>query len=346
MYIYTRRTVFRLTWIITLLFNVSGCSNVTVSPPFKSPVAASETEKQLLLQAEKLYHQGKYKAALPKIQETLRLNPNNVEAIYAMALSCVALEQYHKSLEYSKRAAAYKSKYLEDSYLLMGTAYQQLNDPWNALRTYRFAAREYPNNAKLQYRLGDTYVYLNKPELASDAFKAAILADPDDVAAHYQLGMIYYAYDYHTPAILALSTSLLLDPAQPAAALIQKYIVELLDHDPESHKSDEGDFYAVDKAIAEKRAAHLSSTPEHAFHTVEAQYRTLFARLNTANISKQKTFVIDSYIPLYNKIHLQQLDETFVYYIFQGSKDKNISKWLKEHPGKVSQLKQLITETS
>jgi tetratricopeptide (TPR) repeat protein len=343
MYIYTRRTVFRLTCIIALLFIISGCDSITVRPPYKSPIAASETEEQILRQAEKLYHQGKYEAALPKIQETLNLNPNNVEAIHAMALSCMALEQYNKSLEYSKRAAAYKSKYLEDTYLLMGAAYQQLNDHWNALRTYRFAASEYPNNAKIQYRLGDTYVYLSKPELASDAFKAAILADPDDAASHYQLGMIYYAYDYHTPAILALSTSLLFDPVQPSAVLIIKDIIELLGQAPESHQSDEGDFYAVDTALAEKRAAQFNSNPEHAFDTLKVQYHTLFSQLNTENISKQKTFVINNYVPLYNKIHSQQLDETFVYYIFQGSKDKNISKWLKEHPEKVRRLKQLIT---
>jgi tetratricopeptide (TPR) repeat protein len=343
MYLYISRTVFRLTWIIVLLFIVSGCDSITVRPPSKSPVAASKTEEQILRQAENLYHQGKYKAALPKIQATLDLNPDNIEAIHAMALSCMALEQYDKSLEYSKRAAAYKSERLEDTYLLMGTSYRQLNDPWNALRTYRFAAGEYPKNAKIQYRLGDTYVYLGKPELASDAFKAAILADPVDAASHYQLGMIYYAYDYHTPAILALSTSLLYDPVQPSAVLIIKDIIELLGSDPESDKSDEGDFDVVDTALAEKRAAQSNSNPEHAFDTLKAQYRTLFTQLNTANISKQKTFVIDSYVPLYNKIHSQQLDETFVYYIFQGSKDKNVSKWLKEHPEKVRRLKQLIT---
>jgi tetratricopeptide (TPR) repeat protein len=343
MYMYTRRTVIRLTWIIALLFFISGCDSLTVRPPDKSPVAASETEEQLLQQAENLFGQGKYEAALPKIQETLDLNPDNIEATYAMAMSFMALEQYSKSLQFSKRAAAYESKYLEDTYLLMGAAYRQLDDPWNALRTYRFAAGEYPDNAKIQYRLGDTYVYLSKPELASDAFKAAILADPDDAASHHQLGMIYYAYHYHTPAILALSTSLLFDPVQPSAVLRIEDIIELLSQDPESNETDEGNFYAVDTALAEKRKAQSHSNPEQAFDTLKAQYLTLFTQLNTANISRQKTFVIENYVPLYNKIHSQQLDETFVYYIFQGSKDKSISKWLEQHPEKVKRLKQLIT---
>lgn len=115
-YVYSRVIIFRLTWIIVLLFFVSGCSSVTVSPPVKTAVAADETEKQLLQQGEILYRQGKFESALPKVQETLKLNPDNVEAIYAMALCYMALEKYQKSLEYSKLAATYKSQYLEDIY--------------------------------------------------------------------------------------------------------------------------------------------------------------------------------------------------------------------------------------
>jgi tetratricopeptide (TPR) repeat protein len=342
-YVYSRVIIFRLTWIIVLLFFVSGCSSVTVSPPVKTAVAADETEKQLLQQGEILYRQGKFESALPKVQETLKLNPDNVEAIYAMALCYMALEKYQKSLEYSKLAATYKSQYLEDIYLLMGRSYQQLNDPWNALRTYRYAASVYPKNAKLQYRLGETYVYLDKPELASDAFKAAILADPDDASSHFQLGMIYYAFGYNTPALLSLSTSLLLAPGQLARLQIQKNIIDLLDRESESGKTDEGDFQSVDATLVRQRSALLNSAKKQtAFEMIKAQYLSLIAQLNTKKISNQKTFVIDNYVPLYNKVHLQQLDETFVYYIFQGSKDKNISGWLENHPEKTKQLEQLF----
>jgi tetratricopeptide (TPR) repeat protein len=319
---------------------------MTVSPPVKNPVAASDTEKQLLLQGEKLYHEGKFESALPKAQEALNLNPDNVEAIYAMALCYMGLEKYQKSLEFSRRAATYQSKYLEDIYLLMGSGYKQLNDPWNALRTYRFAAGQYPKNAKIQYRLGDTYLYLDKPELASDAFKAAILADPNDAAAHYQLGMIYYALGYRTPALLSLSTALLLDPAQPTAISAQKSIIDLLANDDISSKTDEGDFQSVDDALSKARAALQNSTVEQAaFETVKAQYLRIFTQLNTAKISSQKTFVTSNYGPLFNKVHQQQLDETFVYYIFQGNKDKNINDWLKQHPAEIMKLEQLFKKT-
>jgi tetratricopeptide (TPR) repeat protein len=343
MNVYTRRTAFSLIWIIAFLFSVTGCSSVALKPPVKDPVAAGEKEKQLLQQGETLYRQGKFETALPKVEETLKLNPDNIEAIYAMALSCMALEKYQKSLEYSRLATTYKSKYLEDSYLLMGMSYQKLNAPWDALRTYRFAASEYPRNAKIQYRLGETYVYLEKPVLASDAFKAAIQADPDDAASHFQLGMIFYAFGYNTPGLLALSTSLMLAPRQPAAPSIRKNIIDLLGRDTESGKTDEGDFQSVEAALVRQRGVLLNHAEKQTdFEMIKAQYLSLFAQLNTTKISRQKTFVIDNYVPLYSKIHQQQLDAAFVYYIFQGSKDKKISQWLENHPEKIKQLEQLV----
>lgn len=301
-------------------------------------------EKQLLEQGGKYFIQGEFEPALQKIQEALKLNPDNIEAIYATAASYLALDQYNKSLEFSKRAAAYKSEHLPDIYLLMGKTYQRLDDPWNALRTHRFAASEYPENSKIQYSLGETYVYLNKPEFAADAFKAAILADPTNAASHFQLGVLYSANDYNTQALLSLSVSLLLKPKHGSAPLIMKNINDLLVREAGTSKTDEGDFQSVDAALVRQRTSLLNKSEKHtAFEIIKAQYHILFKELNTSKIKSQnKTFVMDNYVPFYDKVHLQGLDETFVYYIFQGSKNEVISNWLEQHPEKIKQLEQLV----
>ena len=83
------------------------------------------------------------------------------------------------------------------------------------------------------------------------------------------------------------------------------------------------------------------------FEIIKAQYQTLFKELNTAKIKNQKkTFVMDSYVVFYNKVYLQGLDETFVYYIFQGSQHKAIGNWLEKQPGRVKQLEELVKKYS
>ena len=344
MHIYTRTIVLRLTCIIMLLFFMNGCSSV-VSSPERIPVPPSETEKQLLQQGWQYYEQGDFEPALQKLQEALKLNPDNVEAIYAIAKIYLLQEKLNKSLEFSKLAATYKTERLPDIYLLIGKTYQRLDDPWNALRTYRFAVSAYPENPQIQYSLGATYVYLNKPELAAEAFKASITSDPYHADSHFQLGTLYYTNDYSTPALLSLSIALLLEPEKDPAPIIRSSINDLLERkEANIEKTDEGDFRSVDSALAAQRIALLNKSEKHTeFQKIKAQYHTLYEELNKTKIKNQKkTFVVDSYVSFYNMVYLQGLDETFVYYIFQGSEDKIISNWLDKHPGKIKQLELLV----
>ena len=345
MYVYTRMRVLRLTWVITLFFFINGCSSIVLTPAEQEPVPASKAEKQLLQQAGAYFKQGEFNPALQALQQVLSLNPDNVEAMYATARSYLLLEKFNKSLEYSKRAAAYKTEHLADIYLLTGRTYQLLDDPWNALRSYRFASSVYPEDPKIHYSLGDTYAYLNKPELAADSFKAAIRLNPGHAASHFQLGTLYYMNDYHTPALLSLSLALLLEPEQGPAALIRNNINDLLGREVlTGENKDEGDFQSVDEALLSQRVNLIQKNEkEITFKIMKAQYQTLFKELNTAKIKNQKkTFVMDTYVVFYNKVYLQGLDEAFVYTVFQGSQDTAISNWLENQPDKVKQLEQLV----
>ena len=196
MYVYTKVIVLRLTCIITFCFYLLSCSSGILPKADKVAVPGSKTEEQLLAQGLNYYKQGEFSIAFEKSQAVLILNPDNVEAMYAMAASYLALDEFKNSLKYSQLAAAYASLHLADIYLLIGSAYERMDDPWNALRAYRFAANEYPENSKVHYHLAKTYVYLNKLEFAAESFKAAIRADSRNVAAHFELGVLYYEHDY------------------------------------------------------------------------------------------------------------------------------------------------------
>jgi tetratricopeptide (TPR) repeat protein len=337
--------VSRLIWVISFFVFISGCSGIVLTPAEKVPVPASKAEKQLLEQAGISFKQGDFNSALQALQQVLSLNPDNVEAMYATARSYLLLEKFNKSLEFSKRAATYKNEHLADIYLLTGKTYQLLDDPWNALRSYRFASSVYPKDQRIHYSLGDTYAYLNKPELAAESFKAVIRLNPGHAASHFQLGSLYYINDYLTPALLSLSTALLLEPEQGPAALIRKKIYDLLAREVLTGvNKDEGDFQSVDEVLRRQRVNLLHKTgKETAFNIIKAQYRALFKELDTAKIKNQKkTFVMDSYVTFYNKVYQQGLDETFVYTIFQGSQDTAISNWLENQPDKVKLLGELV----
>jgi tetratricopeptide (TPR) repeat protein len=344
MYVYTKVMVLRLTCIITFCFILFGCSSVILPKADKVAVPGSKTEEQLLAQGLNDYRQGEFSMALEKSQAVLTLNPDNVEAMYAMATSYLALDEFKKSLKYSRLAASYASLYLADIYLLMGSAYERMDDPWNALRTYRSAASKYPANSKIHYHLAKTYVYLNKLEFAAESFKAAIRADSRNVAAHFELGVLYYEHDYITPTLLSLSAVLLMEPKQGPVFSIQEYISDLLARkELNVMETDEGDFRSVDAALLASRSSLYNSGKQSTFDIIKAQYLAFYVALNAETIKEQKNiFVVDSYVPLFNEIYLQGLAETSVYYIFQENEDKTIASWLDKQPVKVKQLEQLV----
>lgn len=345
MHIYNRMMIIRLIWITTIIFFVAGCSSIVLTTPEKAPVPASEMEKQLLQQGGQYFKEGKFKPALQKAQGALKLNPDNVEAMYAIATSYLALGKFNNSLEFSKRATAYRSEHLPGIYLLMGRTYDQLDNPWNTLRTYRFAASQYPGNPEIQFRLGRAYILLNKPEFAAESFKAAIRLKPNNAASHFELGALYHTNNYNTPALLSLSMALLLEPKHEPASLIRKNINKLLAREViEAKKMDEGDFKSVDKALSKQRKSLLQKTGEHTeFEILKAQYHTFFNALDKSAFKNQKkTFVIETYVPLYNEIYRQGLDDAFIYYIFQDNQNKTISSWLNKHSGETEQLEQLV----
>lgn len=347
MHIYSRIMVIRLTWIITFAIIMASCSSVALSPAKNSPVPASKTEKKLLQQGGQYFTQGKFKPALQKAQAALKLNPDNVEAMYAIAITYLALDEPNKSLEFSQRATTYKSKQLAEIYLLMGSTYERLDDPWNALRTYRFATGQYSRNPEIQYRLGQTYAHLKKPEFAAEHFKEAIRLEPNNAASHFELGALYYTHNYNTPALLSLSMALLLEPKREPASLIREHINKLLSREViEIKKTDEGGFQSVDKALAIQRTALLQKSGKQTeIEILKAQYHTLFNTLDMPAFKNQtKTFVMKTYVPFYNKVYRQGLGDAFVYYIFQGNQDKTISNWLNKHPGEIKQLERLVAE--
>jgi len=126
--------------------------------------------------------------------------------------------------------------------------------------------------------------------------------------------------------------------------LIIKDINDLLGREVVTRKTDEGDFRSVDEALVRQRMSLLNKSETYtAFEIIKAQYHTLFKELNTLKIkNKNNAFVMDNYVPLYDKVQQEGLDEAFVYYVFQGSKNTVISNWLEKHPEKIKQLEQVV----
>ena len=342
----------KLILIIILAIHIAGCH--TIPEPRLGSVAASATETQLLEQTRRLFGEGKYSEARRKAEQVLELNPASADALFAIAACHFGVKEYRESIAVSRQAARYRSELLPDIYLLLGAAYERIDEAWNALRTYRHASRRFPDNAIVQQRLALVYIHLEKPELAAEALKNALRLEPLDPNSHFQLGMLYADYEYRIPALLALSVALLVDPGEGPVDLINETLDTLLGQGvirnaasgafvsvaDAAPKSDEGDFAATDAALTSARVALLNRGVRGEDPAMlNAQYNALFTALRTLDSAQGgEAFAVTFYVPLFRALTEKGLQEAFINSVFQVRQDPVFAQWIADHPGQATQL--------
>ena len=98
--------------------------------------------------------------------------------------------EFKDALDYYKEATK-KSPDDTIAWYGLGSCYDGLDKPEEAIAAYKQAVEIDPENADAHYNLGRYYRKLGRYEDAIEAYDQAIEADPDHAAAYFDLGMLY-----------------------------------------------------------------------------------------------------------------------------------------------------------
>jgi len=98
--------------------------------------------------------------------------------------------EFKDALDYYKEATK-KSPDDTIAWYGLGSCYDGLDKPEEAIAAYKQAVKIDPENADAHYNLGRYYRKLGRYEDAIKAYDQAIQADPDHAAAYFDLGMLY-----------------------------------------------------------------------------------------------------------------------------------------------------------
>lgn len=98
--------------------------------------------------------------------------------------------EFKDALDYYKEATE-KSPDDTLAWYGLGSCYDGLDKPEEAIAAYKQAVEIDPKNADAHYNLGRYYRKLGRYEDAIEAYDQAIEADPDYAAAYFDLGMLY-----------------------------------------------------------------------------------------------------------------------------------------------------------
>ncbi len=98
--------------------------------------------------------------------------------------------EFKDALDYYKEATE-KSPDDTIAWYGLGSCYDGLDKPEEAIAAYKQAVEIDPENADAHYNLGRYYRKLGRYEDAIEAYDQAIEADPDHAASYFDLGMLY-----------------------------------------------------------------------------------------------------------------------------------------------------------
>jgi tetratricopeptide (TPR) repeat protein len=298
-------------------------------------------------QGVKLFDNGDYKGAMKQYKKALKIDNKSALANYEISSTYFALKEYEKAIKHSDNVISNKLNYVDQSYILKGSALDLLGKSKEAIKTYEKAIKEFPNNHLLYYNLAYTSYNLKEYKGAEKALKKALKIKPSHTSSHLLLGYVMSDQGNRVKSLLTLYNFLLLEPKGNRA--IAAY--ELLDFElKKGVKKDNETATTItltdNKEPDEFRAAELMLSLLEASKSLgknenKTEYelfsdntKSLFSVLGELK-KDNKGFWWDYYVEFFYSMTNDKHIETFSYYVTQSKEDDKITAWLETHKDKI-----------
>lgn len=326
-------------------------------------VGAQEV-KDLIKAGVQLHDAGDFKGAIAKYEEALRLDAQSPSALFEIANTYVALEEYKKALKYVEKGLDLKSSIQGDFYMLKGTALDMMEKPKDAIKAYQEGIKAQPDMQLLYFNLGVTYGRQQQFKEAEAMLIESIKRKPSHPGSHYVLGQIAFARNQKAKMLMAYENFLLLENKTERAATAIDRIYAIF----EAKKNETGGFnlslnmdkdddgfsaaelfiglLTIDTGI-KKSEKDSSKTEKDTVLSAAARFveinKSVFKYFGEAKEkNKKQSFWWTYYADFYGKLEAAGHAEAFGYYISKPRKDKNVTEWLKKNAPKIESFAEWI----
>ncbi|WP_293308712.1 tetratricopeptide repeat protein [Pedobacter sp. UBA5917] len=162
---------------------------------FQTVFAQSTEDKALAKnkaqQAYKLEdEEGKFDEAIKLLEESQKLDPENITYPYELAYSYSGKKDHQKAAEILEKLTRHKDVY-DLVYQALGNAYDYLGQPDKAIDTYEKGLKKFPKSGKIYTELGN--MQLNRKDFnnAIKYYEKGIEAEPSYAANYYRASKIF-----------------------------------------------------------------------------------------------------------------------------------------------------------
>ena len=189
-------------------------------------VTAQEAQNNFIIEGIKMYDKGDYEGALEMYKKALASNPASVQAKYEMASTYLQLKDYNNSIKLSDKVIAANRDYVDQAYILKGSALDYLLKPQEAANTYKQALKKFPKNHLLYYNLALTSFNLKDYKETDAALQQSLKLNPLHASSHFLLGLSMVTQGKRVQAMLALYNFLMLEPKSKKSVSVLETLEE------------------------------------------------------------------------------------------------------------------------
>jgi len=321
---------------------------VTAQSPAAAPAAPDAGT--LIREGIQLHDAGKYKEAIEKYDEALKLDPQSCTAIYEKTFSLYA----DKNLEATiKTAEAGLAKYCtghKDLRMILASAYDDRGENPRAIELLKKLAKEAPDNSYMHFNLGVSYNRGGYHKEAEQSLQAALAIDPRHVSSHYMLGKVLFATKQKGKGILCFYMALLLDPggrrSEEIYQIIEKYYTDVAAEKDGKEititvdgagKIEDAGFSDISLGMAAALAKTKKLTKEAAFEEVTLAYLQILSEVR----KKEKGFYWSHYVDFFTALKAAKHETTLVK-LLQATASPGARAWLEANREKVLMLSEWV----
>ena len=328
------------------LLCISGSAQKLGKPTLtaKEPTA---DQKILIQQGIELHDEKHYDEAIKLYQQVLKENPDCDLAIYELAFSYYAKQDFPKALETAYKLVQYKGNRGVLGFGLLANIVDDQGNPTKAIEIYQSAIKALEGDAEYQtqisslyFNLAVTHTRLKQPKEAREALKTAVSYDFKYPSPNYLLAEVFYSSKYKIPALLAAGRFLTLElntQRSNRATAIFLDILKAAEKDDKGNvqifvdlnaPKDEGDFGYMELFLGTLTSITSEKDKNKSKPEIFADGVDTLIALLSENKKLASTFVGKTYLPFMIEMKKQGYVKYFAYLILQQNGNTEAEKWL------------------
>lgn len=314
-----------------------------------------KTARQLVDEGIALNDSAKYDLAVEKYNEALKADPNYLRADYELGYTLYTMGKGLDAIPHLEKVVqSSDSKY--ETYDLLGSIYDDNNQPDKAIDCYKKGIADNPKYERLHFNIGISYLRQKQYDNAEAEEITAIKMDPKHASAQRIYAMAEYDRGNFTRSLLIWCGFLLLEPQTKRSAEAFRYVKAIINQGIK-HKDGKG----IDISVSKKelgsdelmtRLSIVASTEEKGFESKkESAVDSLTAELTSVfqviaeHSQKDTSFYGDYYAKYFGLLANSGNMPAFCRLIsLMAYRDENVA-WFNENKKQLNDLDNWVQTT-